>query len=304
MSNLIKKVPITLSGVMLGIAVLGNLLQSYSEVVRYICGIVSGILCLLIILKTMFYFSDIKDDMKNPIMASVSATFPMGLMLLSVYLKPFIGGAAIGIWFFAIVLHVFIIIYFTYAFMIKLDFKKVFASYFVVYVGIATIGVSAPAYDMQLIGTIAFWVAFVSLVALLVLVTYRYIKHREIPEPARPLICIFTAPASLCLVAYLQSVADKSILIVSCLAILATILYIFVLTRLIPLLKLKFYPSYASFTFPFVISATAMKQTMSYFNNISQPLPFLQYIVLIETIIAILITCYALIRYFIFLLRD
>lgn len=43
MSNVIKKVPIPLCGVMLGTAALGNLLQSYSEGIRYVCGVFAGI---------------------------------------------------------------------------------------------------------------------------------------------------------------------------------------------------------------------------------------------------------------------
>ena len=86
-----KKIPIPLAGVMLGFAALGNLLQSYSESIRLICGLISAILGILLICKCVLYPSMIKEDMKNPIMASVSGTFPMALMLLSAYIKPYIG---------------------------------------------------------------------------------------------------------------------------------------------------------------------------------------------------------------------
>ena len=46
------------------------------------------------------------------------------------------------------------------------------------------------------------------------------------------------------------------------------------------------FPNYAAFTFPFVISAIASKQTMVCAANMGHPMPFLQYVVLIETIIA------------------
>ena len=38
MKKMIQKVPIPLCGVMLGFAALGNLLQSYGEGIRYVCG--------------------------------------------------------------------------------------------------------------------------------------------------------------------------------------------------------------------------------------------------------------------------
>lgn len=119
------------------------------------------------------------------------------------------------------------------------------------------------------------------------LVTIRYIKFKQIPEPAQPLICIYAAPTSLCVAGYVQSVTPKSKGFLLTLLVLASILYVFALIKAIGYLKLKFYPSFAAFTFPFVISAIATKQTMACLANMKQPMPFLQYVVLIETIIAV-----------------
>ena len=70
--------------------------------------------------------------MRSPIMASVSGTFPMALMLLSIYAKPFIGQAAYYIWLFAIAMHIVLIIYFTVNFIVELQMPQVFASYYIV----------------------------------------------------------------------------------------------------------------------------------------------------------------------------
>ena len=75
--NIIKKVPVPLCGVMLGFAALGNLLQSYGEGIRLVCGIVAAFLLILVLLKLIMFPKMIKEDMQNPIMASVSGTFPM-----------------------------------------------------------------------------------------------------------------------------------------------------------------------------------------------------------------------------------
>ena len=297
MKKMIRKIPVPLAGVMLGCAALGNLLQSYSEAVRYVFGGIAAVLMLLLLLKLVLFPSAIREDLGNPILASVSATFPMGLMLLSVYTKPFIGVAAKFIWFFAIALHAALILYFTVKFILKFDIKKVFASYFIVYVGIAVAGITAPAYEMQQVGAISFWFGFISLLILLPVVGYRYVKHTAIPEPARPLFCIFAAPTSLCLAAYLQSVATKAIWLVIALAVLASVLYLLSLIRLVTFLRLKFYPSYAAFTFPFVISAIALKQTMGYLNNAGQSYGFLPVLVQIETVVAAILVVYTLVRF-------
>lgn len=302
MKDTIKKVPVPLCGVMLGLAALGNLLQSYSESVRYVCGILAAFLLVLVLLKLIMFPQMIKEDMKNPIMASVSGTFPMALMLLSVYVKPFIGKGAYYIWLVAVCLHVILIIYFTAKFLLKLQMPKVFASYYIVYVGIVVASVTASAYEKTgSIGTYAFWFGFVTLILLLILITYRYIKFKEVPDPAKPLICIYAAPTSLCIAGYVQSVTPKSYTFLIGMLIVATVIYIFALVKAVTYLKMPFYPSYAAFTFPFVISAVASKQTMTCAANLEHPMPFMQYIVLIETVIAVIFVAYTFIRYMGFL---
>ena len=301
MKDTIKKVPVPLCGVMLGLAALGNLLQSYSEGIRYVCGVFAAFLLVLVLLKLIMFPQMIKEDMKNPIMASVAGTFPMALMLLSTYVKPFIGKWAYYIWIFAIVLHVILIVYFTVKFIAKLQIPKVFASYFIVYVGIVVASVTAPAYEKTSIGTAAFWFGFVTLVLLLILVTYRYVKFKEVPDPAKPLICIYAAPTSLCIAGYIQSVTPKSYGFILAMLVVATVIYIFALVKAAGYLKMPFYPSYAAFTFPFVISAIASKQTMACAANMGKPLPFLKYGVLVETVIAVILVVYTFVRYMGFL---
>lgn len=301
MKKIIQKVPVPLCGVMLGFAALGNLLQSYGEGIRYACGIVAAFLLILVLLKLILFPGMVKEDLQNPIMASVAATFPMALMLLSTYVKPFIGMFAKYIWVFAIILHLVLIIYFTMKFIVKLQMPKVFASYFIVYVGIVVAAVTAPAYEALSIGTAAFWFGFVTLLVLLLLVTIRYVKFKQIPEPAQPLFCIYAAPTSLCVAGYVQSVTPKSKEFLLAMLALATVLYVIALIKAIGYLKLKFYPSFAAITFPFVISAIATKQTMACLANMKQPLPFLQYVVLIETIIAVVFVVYTFVRFMQFL---
>lgn len=297
MKEIIKKVPLPICGVMLGCAALGNLLQSYSEGIRYICGVFAAFLLILALLKLIMYPKAVKEDMTNPIMASVAGTFPMALMLLSTYVKPFIGQAAYYIWVFAIALHIVLIIYFTAKFIVKLQMPKVFASYYIVYVGIVVAAVTAPAYESLGIGTAAFWFGFVTLILLLILVTYRYVKFKEIPNPAKPLICIYAAPTSLCIAGYVQSVMPKNYYFLMVMFVVATIIYIFALVKAVGYLKLPFFPSYAAFTFPFVISAIAAKQTMACVANMGHPMPALSYLVLIETVIAVVLVAYTYIRY-------
>lgn len=295
MRDVIKKVPIPLCGVILGVAALGNLLQSYSENIRYACGAVAAFLVVLVVSKLVLFPGMVKEDLNNPIMASVAPTLSMALMILSTYLKPFIGQAAFFIWIAAIALHIVLILYFSKKFIRNIQMPKVFASYYIVYVGIVVAAVTAPAYGQFGIGTAAFWFGFICLAILLVLVTVRYVKYKQIPEPAQPLICIYAAPVSLCIAGYVQSVTPKSYGFLMGMFLLATFLYVFALVIAVYyLLKLPFYPSYASFTFPFVISAIATKQTMACLGKMGRPLPVLSYLAVIETIVAVIFVLYTL----------
>lgn len=81
------------------------------------------------------------------------------------------------------------------------------------------------------------------------------------------------------------------------LLILASALYIMVLVKLPGYLKLPFYPSYAAFTFPFVITAIATKQSMDCLTKMGMAVAWLSPVVLVETIIAAVLVIYALVRY-------
>ena len=292
MKEFIKKVPVPLCGLMLGTAALGNLLQSYSEIAKNVCGVLAAFLLVLILLKLLMFPAMIAEEMKNPVSASVMGTLSMALMILSTYVKPYIGQAAFFIWAVAVFLHIILIIYFTFKFIIKLDMTKVFASYYIVYVGIVTASVTAPAFEMTTFGNFAFWFGFITFVLLFIMVSIRHVKFAQIPEPAKPLICIYTAPLSLCIAGYIQSVTPKSISFVVGMLIVATGIYVFALVQAIKCLKFRFYPSFASFTFPFVISAIAAKQTMTFAAKQEMALPFINYLVIVETIVAVALLVY------------
>ena len=69
----IKRVPLAISGVILGMAALGNLLQSYGEGIRLIFGGVAFVLLLLLLCKAIFFPQVLKEEFSNPIGAGVKA---------------------------------------------------------------------------------------------------------------------------------------------------------------------------------------------------------------------------------------
>ena len=302
MNTVIKKVPIPMAGLMLALAATGNLVLSYGNSYRNIFGVLSAAILLLLVAKIIIEPKAISEGFENPVVASVTPTLTMGIMLLSTYLKPYAPSAAYGTWIFALALHAMLIIYFTKKYILSFNIKKVFPSYFVVYVGIVVGSVTAPAFGHANWGQGIFWFGLVSYLILLPIVLYRVFKIKEIPELAQPTITIFAAPASLLVAGYLNSFQQKNATIVGLIAIMAFLSLVGVLLYLPKLLKLKFYPSYSAFTFPIAISGVAMKGTNAFLLNTNNGISALKYVVKFLEASAVLIVLYVLIRYIMFLL--
>ncbi len=299
--SFLKRVPLPLCGVALGLAALGNLLAAYSPYLKILCGILAFVGILFVTCKYLTMSDAFVTDMKNPVTASVSGTYTMALMLLAGYIKPILPVFAMILWYVAIVLHFVLMIYFTLNFILKIkipdDLMKVVASYFIVYVGIVVASVTAPAFNNIALGQICFWIGFILYIPLFFYVSFRYIMLGNKKIEAKALACIYAAPASLCVAGYISSFEQKNITFLTGLYLFSLLIYLFGLFVVADLFanfannkEFKFYPSIAGITFPFVISAIAAKQfnavltKMDIQNGIR---PILPLIVNIEIIIAI-----------------
>lgn len=290
----IKNIPLAISGISLAFAALGNLLLTYGENIRNICGILSGITFFMFLLKLILDIEGVKEELKNPIVLSILPTSTMALMLLSVYIKPYIS-FSLYIWYGAILAHILIMLLFLKRFVLNFKLQTVFSSWFVVFVGIVVASVTSPAMDNRILGKSLFYLGLTLYILVLPVVIYRMNKLRKIPEPARPTLAIFTAPMSLCLAGYLSAFEQINPMMVYLMLAIAIINYIYVSINMISLLKLKFYPTYAAFTFPYVISAIAFKLSNKFL--MSNGYSFLKILVPISEILAIILVVYVSIRY-------
>jgi exfoliative toxin A/B len=214
MNQILKKYPVPIVGLILGLAAAGNLVQSYGEVYRSILGIISGLLLILMIAKIVKYPKGVAEKLNDPVVASVFPTLSMGIMLLSTYLKPYGASLAFIIWIIGAALHIILILWFTKKFVFNFKVKQVFPSWFIVYVGIVVASVTGPAYKMANAGQVAFWFGLITYLVLLPIVIYRVVIIKEMAEPALPTLVIFAAPASLLLAGYMNSFVTKSMTMV------------------------------------------------------------------------------------------
>lgn len=304
---LLKKTPLPFCGVALGLAALGNLLSTYPNgaTIKNVCGALSALILIWLFVKFVTNFNAFVEELKNPIMGSIIGTYCMALMILGGYKWP---NAEVGktIWFIGLILHVILIIYFTKEFVFKFGIKKVFTSWYIVYVGIVAMNINCVDFGMQDLGKIVFWFGFASTIVLLVLVTYRYLIIKDFMPPAIPLFCIYTAPVSLCLAGYMNTFTPPEPSIIYFMLILSLVIYLIVLINLPRFLAMPFYPSYAAFTFPFVISAIAVKLTTAKFLTSNNPAlaNTTKMIFTVQTWIAAVLVAYALARYIMFIIAT
>lgn len=296
---LIKHIPIPIACLALSMLSLGNLLDIPN--VKYLFGIMGVILLILLIAKALVYPEDIRNDFKNIVLASSSGTFSMSLMLLSTYTIGFLPIISHYIWIIGIGMHILLMIYFTYHFIIhNFNINEVYPTYWIVYVGISMVAITSPAHGLKEIGFIFWIVGFISMIITLPLMIYRYVKYPDLPDAYKPTTCIFAALMSILIVGYVNSAPAISIEFLIGLYSLSLVFFMFSFYKLVEYRTLKFYPSFAAFTFPFVISGLATKSIIKIVgSNI-----LLSSIQTIETLIAIIVVFYVLFEYYGFLNKN
>lgn len=298
MLKFIKKIPIAICGLALALAGLGNLLSSHGVIIKSLCGSLSGLILLLVLGRFLLDKKAFMEELNNPIGLGLFPSFSMALVLLSTYIRPY-GQLSIFFWYGGLFIHLGILLIFIKKYVLNFKLENVFPSYFVVFVGHVVLSLSASSMNRPLIGEISFYLGLTSYIIILPLLTYRLRKIKILKEGIRPTLAIFTAPMSLLLAAYLSSFKSINTNLVFVMVSICLLSYIFVCIKMFDLLKLKFYPSFAAFTFPFVISGLAFKLASNYLSLIGYN--YLKPLALISQGLAVFIVIYVFFSYIKFL---
>lgn len=307
MKSLIKNAPIPLAGLALGIIALGTLLKPLSPSLYWGAVGMSSLLIIVLVARLIMFPRDIRADLRNPVFASVSGTFFMTIMQISVGVNDFAPSAAFVLWSDAVFGHFVLIVWFSLAFVRHFKWTDVVPTYFIAYIGIIVVSVTSPTFGLQAFGQGVFWFGFALYAVLLAVVSYR-IATRPLPDGAKPLICIYAAPMSLSLTGYLAAFSQPNLVFAMVLAVLAQLLLVGVITQLPRLFRLlhgRFFPSIAAMTFPFVISATALGRLCAAMAAAGMGYPAaLDVLVGAETVLACAMVVYAMVRYGFFFARK
>jgi len=297
MMKFIRSVPMAIGGLSLALAVLGNLLLlPFGAQVRYICGALSAIVLIIFALKIILDFPHAREELKTPVPLSVLPTSTMALMLLCTYIRPFAGHVALYLWYATVMTQLCIMLLFFKRFILGFKIGTVHPSWFVAFVGIVTVSVTAPAMDARPIGQAAFYVGFVLYFIALVLIIYKMTRPIFILEPLRLTTAIFTAPMSLCIVGYFSSFEQRNETLIYVMFGIALASYLYVTVKMLTtLLRIRFYPTYTAFTFPYVISAIAFRLGNAFL--VERGINFFTPIAQLSMWIAIAVVLYVFVHY-------
>ena len=294
MTAFLRRLPVPAGCLALGLIGLGTLLESISPFFLLAFGILSVLLQIAVLLK-LFLPGTLSSVFSDTAALSPLAGTSMALMLTAAQLKKALSfPGALWLWYFGLCLHLLIILRFSFLLFYKrAGLSAVRGSWLLVYVGIAAAAISAPAFGREKIGLFLLLPAAIGAGILLPLIYRADLQPGNVPPGQKPLFCITAAPVSIWLVGFLSVYGSPSGLFVLVLLCFAQVLYVPALIRCLRCLRSLFSPAFASFTFPFVISASALKQASAFLQG-----PFWTGALLTaECIIALLLCLYVLLLY-------
>ena len=297
-----KKLPLVFSGCLLGLAGAGNLVADTWPALSHLLSLTGLILWIYFLVLHLFNRKETRQELTKPPLLSGMATFPMAGMILSTYvfrLLPHLPLVAQGLWWFSFILDLALIAYFSHRFVGVEERATATPSWTVLYVGIAVAALTYPVVGLIQIAYLTVTFGFLATCFLYPLI-YSDLKKKPLTPALLGQEGIYCAPFSLLLAALVRiggvTLPTWSLLIM----ILASqAFYFFVMIRLPKIVKGGFQPAFSALTFPTIISATSLKMAQGILK-----LPFLDYLVLAETAICLIILFFVLGAYLIWLRKK
>ena len=291
-----KKLPLAFSGCLLGLAGAGNLILDTFPLLSHIFSLSGLILWFYFLYSHLSDWQESKQELKKAPVLSGMATFPMAGMILSTYLLRVLPMSlsiiAQVLWWFAFLLDVGLIIYFTINYVQAKPRASATPTWTVLYVGIAVASLTYPVVGIVGIAYGA-WIFGFILTLILYPLIYKDLKIDPLPLPLLGQEGIYCAPFSLLLAALVRvGGPDLPSWILLVMILASQAFFFFVLSRLPRILKQGFQPSFSALTFPTIITATSLKMAQGILQ-----FPTLNLLVWLETIICLTILIYVLVEY-------
>ena len=171
-------------------------------------------------------------------------------------------------------LHFVLFVVFCYFHNKNRNLKNILPSWFIppigIVVGTVTFQHNVPVYEaFEPLAQFLLYYGFAFYALSLPIVLYRWLFLGAIPDVAKPTLGVIAAPASLTLAGYLSITENVNLGFVEGYVVLAILMTLTVYILLFKLLKMDFSVGMSAYTFPLVISATAMAKLNHYFAEVS-----------------------------------
>ena len=302
--NEASRIPTPSASLALGIASLGSILESILSVggaIQVVSAVLASVLLSGVLFKFLLHPYLIKEELIHPIFGSILPAFTMALMVVSKAAGLYSQITWQIIWFIAVIGHLFLLTIFIWYNSRHFKLERVLPSWFIPTVGIITAALTSPGEIFSGFAKVIMFFGLINFAIILPLVVYRMIFSPELTDSAKPTIAVMAAPSSLSLAGYLNVAHDPSILlcgILLCFAILLTATVYMTIPKLI--MRLRPVPGFAGFTFPLVISATALYKMYDAFYIdpvVTQYVGKLLWLATIELIIAVMMVSYVFFIY-------
>ncbi|ELR63353.1 Tellurite resistance protein [Photobacterium marinum] len=295
--------PTPMAGLALGIASLGWCWENAADLNGYgqLTGAaIASLLLMVLLVKFICHPKLLWDDLTHPVVGSVVPTFAMALMVVSKAVGQYFPLTGQALWLVAVALHLVFLLLFAYHRVSEFELHHMVPSWFVPPIGIIVADVSFPGGELHQLAEGLLYFGMVAYAVLLPLMVYRLIFCHEIPDAAKPTIAIMAAPASLSLAGYLTVAVEPSPLVIGLLAGIAVLMTFVIYLAFYRLLRLPFSPGYAAFTFPMVISATALFKAAAWMAGMGLESHYVGQVLMLakaELFIATLVVGYVALRY-------
>ena len=291
-----KKLPLAFSGCLLGLAGAGNLILDTFPLLSHLFSLSGLILWFYFLVSHLSHWQESKQELKKAPILSGMATFPMAGMILSTHmlrtLPVSLNFIAQVLWWFAFLLDVGLIIYFTINYVQAKPRTSATPSWTVLYVGIAVASLTYPVVGIVGIAYGA-WIFGFILTLILYPLIYQDLKRNPLPLALLGQEGIYCAPFSLLLAALVRiGGPDLPSWILLVMVLASHTFFFFVLSRLPRILKQGFQPAFSALTFPTIITATSLKMAQGILQ-----FPVLNLLVWLEIIICLTILIYVLVEY-------
>ncbi|OYD22755.1 TDT family transporter [Oceanimonas baumannii] len=291
--------PTPIAGLALGIASLGWCWENsglFDGRTQTLGAAIAAVLLLLLTAKFVLHPRLLAQDLSHPVVGSVVPTFAMAAMVVSASLH---GNVRNALWLLASGMHIIFLLTFMFHRLREFRLHHMVPSWFVPPVGMIVAAVANPGGALEPVAQGLMWFGLSCYALMLPFMLYRLMFCSAVPDAAKPTIAILAAPASLSLAGYLTVTDEPNLLLVAVLLGVAMLMTSLIYLALFHLLRLPFSPAYAAFTFPLVISATALFKVATLTSGMDEPGAFaqLRHLAQLELIVATLMVGYVTLRY-------